>query len=235
MPMKASGEAALAEIDRFDGGSGWISYPDETMERASHALATPEGIWVVDPVDAAGVDDLLAELGEKSDGPSEVAGVAVCLDRHKRDAAAIATRHDVAVHIPTWMGGVAEKLDAPVEQFEGELGESGYESFVIRDSSVPPWQEVGLYNPDNGTLVIPESVGTASYFCAEGEQLGVHPMLRLTPPRAALSDVRPERILVGHGAGVHTDAATALSTALAESKRTSLSLYGKTLKGFISG
>jgi len=42
MPMKADGSTTLAEIDRFDGGVGWIAYPDETMQRASHALQTDE-------------------------------------------------------------------------------------------------------------------------------------------------------------------------------------------------
>jgi hypothetical protein len=228
MPLKGSGEGSLTEIDRFDGGVGWIAYPEETMQRASHALATDEGLWLVDPVDAPALDSLLAEFGE-------VAGIAVCLDRHKRDAAAIASRHGVSVHVPTWMDGVAGKLDAPVERFAGELGDSGYESFVIRDSSVPPWQEAGLYNPETGTLVVPESVGTAAYFLAADERLGVHPMLRLMPPRAALSDVRPERILVGHGAGILSEASGALSAALSSSKRNALSLYGQTLKGFLTG
>ena len=39
MGMKADGEADLHEIDRYDGGVGWIAYPNETMERASHAVA----------------------------------------------------------------------------------------------------------------------------------------------------------------------------------------------------
>jgi len=221
MPMKGNGSMQLREIDRFDGGVGWIAYPDETMQRASHALKADDGLWLVDPVDADGLDDLLAELGE-------VTGVVVCLDRHKRDAAAIARRHDVAVHIPRWMTGVASKIDAPVERVADELGDSGYELFRIRDSSVPPWQEAGLYNADTGTLVVPESVGTASYFLANGERLGVHPMLRLVPPRDELGRFSPERVLVGHGEGM-------LEDALSTSKRNAVSLYGKTMREFITG
>ena len=108
--MKGSGEASLREIDRYDGGVGWIAYPDEDMQRASHAVVGENGgVWVVDPVDAAGLDELLAEYGE-------VAGVVVLLDRHKRDAAAIATRHDVSVYVPDFMDAVAQELDAPVER-----------------------------------------------------------------------------------------------------------------------
>lgn len=228
MPMKGNGSTRLREIDRFDGGVGWIAYPDETMQRASHALDTDDGVWLVDPVDAAGLDDLLAELGE-------VAGIVVCLDRHKRDAAAIARRHDVTVHIPTWMTGVASKIDAPVERATGELGDSGYDLFQIRNSSVPPWQEAGLYSADTETLVVPESVGTAPYFITDDERLGVHPMLRLVPPREELERFSPARILVGHGHGVLSDAARALNDALSTSRRTAPSLYGKTVKQFITG
>jgi hypothetical protein len=233
MPMKGRGQSSLAEIDRFEGGAGWLAYPDETMQRASHALATDEGVWLIDPVDAPALDDLIADVGDDA-GTEAVAGVAVCLDRHKRDAAAIARRHDAEVYVPRWMNGVAEELDAPVTRFSGELGDSGFESFVIRDSSLPPWQEAGLYNPDTGTLVVPESVGAASYFLAGDETLGVHPMLRLTPPKT-LSRYDPERVLVGHGAGVLSDGAAALDAALATSKRNAVSLYGKTAKQFITG
>ena len=227
MPMKGDGSTTLAEIDRFDGGVGWIAYPDETMQRASHALETNEGLWLVDPVDAKDLDDLLAEFGE-------VAGVVVCLDRHKRDAARIARRHDVAVHIPRWMSDVASKIDAPIERAGGQLGDTEYELFEIRNSSVPPWQEAGLYNPENGTLVVPESVGTASYFTVESERLGVHPMLRLVPPRETLGRFSPGRILVGHGEGILDDAAVTLDDALTSSKRNTLSLYGKTAKQFLT-
>jgi hypothetical protein len=228
MPMKKSGSSTLREIDRFEGGVGWIAYPEETMERASHALDTDDGLWLVDPVDADNLDDLLAEFGE-------VTGVVVCLDRHKRDAAAIARRHDVTVHLPTWMSGVASKIDAPINRFTGQLGETGYELFELRDSSLPPWQEAGLYNADTGTLVVPESVGTADYFRLDDERLGVHPMLRLMPPRDVLGRYSPDRILVGHGEGILADATSALDTALSTSTRDAASLYGKTVKQFITG
>lgn len=225
--MKADGEADLHEIDRFDRGVGWIAYPDEAMERASHAVAVPneetdtDDVWVIDPVDAPGLDDLLGEFGT-------VAGVVVGLDRHKRDSAAIATRHDVPVYVPEWMSGVADDLDAEVERFGSRLADTGFEAFRIRDSSVPPWQEVGLF--DGETLVVPESLGSASYFRGDRERLGVHPMLRLTPPTEALSGLNPERVLVGHGVGVLDNAAVALEDALSGSRRKAPGLYAKTLR-----
>jgi hypothetical protein len=228
--MKGDGEADLHEIDRFDGGVGWIAYPDETMERASHAVAVSneetgrDDVWVFDPVDAPGLDDLLADLGT-------VAGVVVGLDRHKRDCAAIATRHDVSVWVPDWMTGVADELDAPVERFGDRLADTGFESFRIRDSSVPPWQEAGFF--DGETLIVPESLGSASYFRGDRERIGVHPMLRLTPPTTALSGRDPKRVLVGHGVGVHDGAAVAVEDALSGSRSKAPGLYAKTLRSAI--
>ncbi len=223
--MKGSGDADLAVVDEFDGGVGWIAYPDETMERASHAVSVDGKIWVLDPLDAPEVDDLLADL----DG--DVAGTVVCLDRHKRDAAAIATRHDVPVYVPDWMTGVATKLDAPVERFGRELG--GMRAITVRDSSLPPWQEVALYDEDGGTLYVPEAVGASSYMRTGTETLGVHPMLRLTPPRRALAGLDPERVLVAHGAGVMADGGRALAEALDSSRGNAPSLYAKSIKSLI--
>jgi hypothetical protein len=205
MPVKRSGESAdWTEIDRFDGGVGWIAHPGETMQRASHALATDGGVWVVDPVDADGVDDLLAEFGE-------VRGVVTLLDRHKRDSAAVANRHDVPVYLPEFFEGVADELDAPVERFQHDLAETGFAVHEVVGSRF--WQEAALFDRDSGVLVVPEAVGTADYFRAASERLGVHPMLRLTPP-SKLGRFDPERVLVGHGVGVHEEAATALGSAL---------------------
>jgi hypothetical protein len=229
MSMKGD-EPDLHEIDRYDGGVGWIAYPDETMERASHAFAVrneetdEDDVWVVDPVDAPGVDGLLDELGT-------VAGVVVGLDRHKRDCAEIAARHDVPVYVPEWMTGVADDLgpDVDIERFGSRLADTGFEAIRIRDSSIPPWQEVGLF--DGETLIVPESLGTGSYFRGDRERLGVHPMLRLTPPTTTLSGLNPERVLVGHGVGVHERAAVAVEDALSDSRRKAPGLYAKTITG----
>jgi len=225
MPLKG-GRAALREIDRWDGGVGWIAYPDERMQRASHALDTDEGVWIVDPVDTPGLDDLLNELGE-------VAGVVLCLDRHKRDAAAVARRHDVSVSIPEWMDGVASKLDAPVERVGHQLGGTDYRIRRVRDASLPPWQEAALY--DGETLLVAEAVGTASFFCAGDERLGVHPMLRPIPPRDALGDLTPDRILVGHGEGVSDDATAALQDALDGARRRLPAAYAKMVREMVVG
>ncbi|QSG05794.1 Metallo-beta-lactamase superfamily enzyme [Halapricum desulfuricans] len=216
----------MREIDRYDGGVGWMAHPDERMQRASHAVVGESGgVWVLDPVDADGLDGLLAEYGE-------VAGVAVLLDRHKRDAAAVARRHDVSVYVPEWMDGVAPKLDAPVERVRADLGGSGFEVHELIDT--PLWQEAALYGEHDGTLVVPEALGTAEYFLASGESLGVHPALRLKPPRS-LRRFAPERLLVGHGEGVLTDAARAIADALDGSRRRAPKLYAQTIQSMLFG
>ena len=133
--MKGTGTATdPSEIDRWEGGVGWIAHPGESMRRASHALRVGDETWIVDPVDADGVDGLVSELGE-------VAGVVVLLDRHARDAAAIARRHGVSVYLPAW---IDREFDAPVERFEGELAGTGYRPLRVVD--LPLWSEAALFD-----------------------------------------------------------------------------------------
>ncbi len=221
MSLKGDGQPTdWVEVDRFEGGVGWIAYPDETMQRASHAIAVDGEVWVLDPVDVDGLDDLLAEFGK-------VAGVAVLLDRHKRDAAAIAKRHDVSVHVPDFMADIEDDFDAPVELFHRQLGETGYVAYPLVDN--PFWKEAALYGEDDDVLFVPETVGTVDYFLAGAERLGVHPMLRLKPSRK-LTRLDPERVLVGHGEGIHEDGADTLHEAITTSRRNAPKLYLGTLK-----
>ncbi|MWG35703.1 hypothetical protein [Halomarina oriensis] len=223
MPMKGSGTPTLAEIDRSAGGVGWLAFPDEDMQRASHALATEEGVYLVDPVDADGLDDLLAEFGD-------VAGCVVLLDRHNRDADTIARRHDVPVYRPRWMDSIDSNYRATVEDLGSELGTTGYEVHELYDT--PVWREAYLYHPDERTLVVPEALGTATYFRAGDERVGVHPMLRMTPPRdLARFDV--ERLRVGHGAGVTDRASNAVRDAIEGSRRRAPKAYLGALRGML--
>jgi len=210
-------------INEWAGGIGWMGDPDEAMQRASHLLDTTEGVWLVDPVDFDGLDDLVAAYGE-------VAGVLLLLDRHTRDADVVARRHGVPVTVPDWMSGVAEKVDAELDRVHADLGDTEYGVHRLIDNAL--WQEAVLYGEDSGTLVVPEAVGTAAFFRAGDERLGVHPALRLKPPRK-LGRLPPERVLVGHGAGVFEDAEAALNDALAGSRRRAPRLYAETVRDFL--
>jgi hypothetical protein len=204
MPVKSSGAGENPAFESFDGGFSWIAHPEEGMERASHALATAEGVWLVDPVDAVGLDERVAELGE-------VAGVVVLLDRHERDAPAVAARHGVPVTRPP---GVEREMDVATEDADGGLPGTDYEFLTVLDW--PGWHEVSLW--DGETLVVPESLGTNEFSTAGDERLGVQLFARFMPPRH-LADYAPERILVGHGPPVLADAAPALGEALASARR----------------
>ncbi|MGZ4390137.1 MAG: hypothetical protein ACXVZL_12220 [Gaiellaceae bacterium] len=174
--------------DEFDGGFGWI---EETgfMRRCGHALVDGGKVWLVDPFDVPGLDDRVGAAGEP-------AGVIQLLDRHGRDCAALAAR----LGVPHWT------LSAP-------------EPFRAVPLATPPrWREAALWWPERRVLVAADALGTARYFHAGDERLGVHPLLRLFPPRR-LASLEPDRILVGHGEGVHADARAALVEALATARR----------------
>jgi hypothetical protein len=226
MPLKGSGTATNWEVtNRWDRGASWIAYPEEGMQRASHVLATDAGVFLVDPVDADGIDDLFAEYGD-------VAGVVILLDRHKRDSAAIANRHDVPVYLPEALSGVASDLDAPVERLHRQIPGTDYGVHTVRKN--PFWQEAALYGDEDDTLVVPESVGTADYFLTGDERLGVHPMVRLFPPRK-LTRLNPDRILVGHGHGIMDDAAEALAYAVRGSRERAPGLWAESMKSLVFG
>ncbi|WP_439027393.1 hypothetical protein [Haloarchaeobius sp. DT45] len=200
-----------AVVDEFDGGVGWLAHPDEEGQRTSHAIRGEEGrVWLFDPIDAAEVEQLYADLGE-------VAGVAVCSSWHARDAGVFARRHDVSVFVPEWMDRVDDRVDAPVERYDGELGSSGF--VVRRVDPLPGWQEAVCYRDADRTLYVPDVLSTAMKSCVGDERIGMFLFARFFPPREAFAGWRPERILVGHGTGVFDAADDALDDALEGARR----------------
>lgn len=193
----------LREVNEWTGGISWIAYPDERGQRASHALLTEAGIWIVDPVDADGLDERLAQLGE-------VAGVLIIHDRHTRDASEVARRHDVAVHVPDWMNLVLKKLDTPAESVGSDLPGTNYTIHRLIDTE--DWEEAILIDETTNTMIVPEALSTLSSFQVNDNALGVHPALD-EPPRR-LMDWNPDRILVGHGNSIHSEADTKIEEAL---------------------
>jgi hypothetical protein len=184
---------ALRLVDEFDGGLGWIC--DEPIARASHALRAADGVWLVDPVEPSNtVLQALERLGE-------VRGVIQLLDRHNRDCAALGRRYGVP-HVAAYASNTV--LQAPFE--------------TVRVADRRRWREVALWWPERRVLVCGDALGTVAYFRAPQEPIGVHPLLRLTPP-SGLRGLAPERILVGHGPGLHVGAASALAEALRTSRR----------------
>jgi hypothetical protein len=176
--------------DEFDASFGWIV--DEFMERCSHALIVEGRVWLIDPVDADGVEERVRAAGQP-------AGVLQLLDRHNRDCAQLARHFDVGHYVVP---------RDPMPPFE----------FVsIKDGRI--WKEAALWWPDARLLVSAEALGTARYYRAGKDRLAVHPLLRALPPRRQLDGLRPARILCGHGSGIHEDAETAFREALSTSRR----------------
>ncbi|MCU4739847.1 hypothetical protein OB955_09930 [Halobacteria archaeon AArc-m2/3/4] len=212
MTMYADRPSSTPLVDRWgdDEGVSWIAHPAEEGQRASHAVRCEEGVWIVDPLEARGVHEAITELGP-------VAGVAVLSSWHARDAGEFARRYDVPVSLPTWMTRVEARVDAPVERYERTLGESGIH--VSLSNPLPTWREGIAYRESDGTLLVPESAGTAAPFLVGDERLGLELSRRLRPPRVSLAGLEPERVLVGHGPPVYEDATAALDEALATARR----------------
>jgi len=161
------------------------------MVRSAHALRSEDRVWLVDPFDDG---PALAE----AESLGTIAGVFQLLDRHNRDCETIADRSGVPLlRLP------AAAPDSPFE--------------VVPVLSRWGWHEVALWWERERALVVAEAIGTAPPF-ALGRRAGVHPLLRLTPPRSQLAPYRPSILLVGHGATVETDAASALDDALGHSR-----------------
>ena len=82
------------------------------------------------------------------------------------------------------------------------------------------WREIALWFPPEQLLVCGDVLGSAPHYRARGEPFGVHPLMRLFPPRRAFGGLEPVRILFGHGEGFHGPNATgALQEALATSRK----------------
>jgi hypothetical protein len=149
-------------------------------------------VWLVDPAEGEGVEERVRALGEP-------AGVLQLLDRHNRACAAFARRLGVPLHrVPFEAVGPFEVVP------------------ILRRKR---WREVALWWPERRVLVCADALGTVPhYFALGGEELGVHPLLRLWPPRQ-LVRLEPEHVLCGHGAGVHERSTGKLRDALANSQR----------------
>ena len=180
--------------DEFEHGFGW-SPEGERLQRTSHALEVGGSVWLTDVVDGPGIDERIRALGEP-------AGVVQLIDRHKRDCAAVAERFGAPLHVTPF----TEVPGAPFVVLP-----------IVRRRL---WREIALWFPAERILVCADALGSLDYFRARGEPFGVHPLLRLVPPRRALGGLEPEHVLFGHGQGVHgPEAAPALREALATSRK----------------
>lgn len=177
-------------LQRHALGITWIER--NGMARAAHAVVDEDRVWLIDPYEDTAALAAAAALGTP-------AGVLQLLDRHNRDCSPIAQRLDVPLlRLPTTTPGTPFQA-IPVISIKG-------------------WVEVALWWPAAQALIVAEAIGTAPAF-ALGRAAGVHPLLRLLPPRRQFSDLHPERLLVGHGKALESGGDAALHEALAQSRR----------------
>jgi hypothetical protein len=198
--MAGEGNRAKPRFEDHEVGFSWMPDPRELMKRACHAVRLgPDGdVWIIDPVDVPGLDERIAAL---AGGGEKTAGVLQLLDRHERDCEVIAERHGAPLHRLPFDGIEETKLEMVS---------------VVRN---PFWKEVAIWSEIDRTLIVAESVGTAPYFRAGDERLGIHPMMRLRPPHD-LEPYEPEHPLTGHGTGLHgPGTAEALAEAIAAARR----------------
>lgn len=162
-------------VDELDGGFGWLETTG--LRRTSHALVADGRVWLLDPFATNGVEERVRALGDP-------AGVIQLLDRHNRAGA-------------EW----AERLGVPLHVVPRSVPESPFRFVPILHRRW--WSEVALWWADRRILVCADALGTVpDYFRAGDEAVGVHPFLRLLPPRR-LVGLEPLHLLVGHGEGVH--------------------------------
>jgi hypothetical protein len=189
-------------------GFGWIV--DEFLERCSHALVADGRVWLIDPVAGDGVEERIRSAGEP-------AGVIQLLDRHKRDCAELARRLGVEHYVVPQ----APVADAP------------FEFLTVRDGRL--WKEAALWWPERRVLVCADVLGTSRYYHGPGERIAVHPLLRFVPPRRQLGGVSPQRILCGHGEGIHDTADAALREALRTARRRIPAQLAASVRGWLLG
>jgi hypothetical protein len=162
-----------------------------TLQRHALGLVDSGRVWLIDPYEDAEAMAAVAELGTP-------AGVVQLLDRHNRDCELL-----------------AQRLDVPLLRLPVETRGTPFEPIPVISTRV--WREVALWWAGERALVVSEAVGTAPAF-ALGRRVGVHPLLRVIPPRKQLSQFEPERLFVGHGEAIEFGADSALRDALARSR-----------------
>jgi hypothetical protein len=177
------------KLQRHSLGITWVE--QNAMARAAHALVDGERVWLIDPYEHAPAMSAAAELGPP-------AGVVQLLNRHNRDCAATADRLGVPLlRLPTDGAGTPFEVIPVLNRFG--------------------WHEVALWWAAGRALVIAEAIGTSPAF-ALSRRAGVHPMLRLIPPRHQFARFSPDRLFPGHGPALESGADEAIREALAHSR-----------------
>ena len=196
-------------VDEWDEGFGWFAHPNEPGQRASYAFSFDDGVWLVDPLDAAGI-------GERIDALGTVVGVTVCSSWHARDADVFAAEYDVPISIHESMRRIEAITESPIREYGSTLDGAGVRVFDRHPFRLA--DETILYHDRTGTLYVPDTLGTTTGHTVGDEPVGFEPFTRLSPPTELL-DLEPSRICCGHGEPVTEDATAALEDAITTGRR----------------
>lgn len=199
----------LTIVDEWDKGFTWRAHPDADFQRTSHAIRVDDGIWIIDPMDAAGLDEKLIDLGTP-------AGVVMLSSIHRRHVDRIAQRHNVDVYVPDWFDEASREFDAPVSLITDSLVSTGFELLNLREK---PWRQgAALYHPERKTLVVSDSLATTLFSKKEG-RLELFPPARINPSYHPLRNLEVDRLLLSHGDPITEDATLQLERALNQEYR----------------
>ena len=138
--------ASIRFVDELEDVFGWRERAP--VGRTSHALAVGGRVWVIDPIEGEGVDERIRALGEP-------AGVIQLLDRHERACEAFARRLGVPLHV-----------------VPASLPGTPFVALPILRNRL--WAEVAVWWPERQVLACADALGTARYFRAGPEPVGVH-------------------------------------------------------------
>jgi hypothetical protein len=115
----------------------------------------------------------------------------------------------------SWIA-LAEQLGVALHIAPDELPGSPFE--IVSVMRRRRWQERALWWSATRTLVVADALGTNAFSTGGKRPVGVHLLLRLTPPKQ-LARYDAERLLVGHGGAVTTNTAAAVRDAIRRSRR----------------
>ena len=162
-------------------------------------------MWLVDPVDA---DDAI----ERAGALGEFAGILQLLDRHNRDCEELSAR-----------------LGVPHHRLPADSPELPFEAKALIDNRL--WREAMLWWPAKKALIVTEALMTVPDLNVGDTGVGLHPALRLIPPRAAAEHEDAEHLLVGHGRPLHAaDTGARVKRAVDHSRRDIPKLLARTPK-----
>lgn len=216
MPLRKTEPGTdLHVLKEWNHGFTWMAHPKADLQRASQAIEVDGEVWLIDPLDAAGLDDELLTLGD-------VAGVVVLGSHHERHAGRLARRHGVAVHVPEWFRSGGRDFDAEVEDIRDELDETGFELLFLRNNAFR--QEGALYHPDRKTLVVSDTLMTALFSSKPGRP-ELFPPARIRPTYDVLRGLEVDRMLLSHGEPVFEDVEAKIERALDREYRSTLAAF----------